>query len=376
MVWVGVWREALAQKWKRDLDPPCYSFGGKSGMLYDSEALQTHNLNKPLQVTQNPTSWEKKQNMTQSVASELTSKGPTRTAFLSLPGLCTGDLWHTAAAGLLLRQRPFPADVQYPVLITLPEDARRGIANGHVSAMYEYLTHLGLSCVVAKLPEAGPSADDEHCERIAAMMGPEEMGELLASQNDTRAGENFQNLWASLSPLELPRRLATTTDPRYILPPVHHYAATSILAIYFQRDLAGTHVYLRQTMTGDLPTESPTYQEAHHKVQKLRELVAKKRHDAGPGYEHARAILFIYRSIDQSPSRGNEFIMNPHQNASHDLFDQVQHAALQHGFVTVRVPHGLPAYRFLEDDLDLFDVKSLPDGPLKHKNFTAMFWAQ
>ena len=106
-----------------------------------------------------------------------------KTAVLSLPGFCTGDIWHTAAAGLLLRDRPFLAAGRCNVLITLPEDARQGIITGHASVMYDYLKHLGLTCIVAKLPAAGPAAGDEHCENAAALFIPQQIDRLLATQS-------------------------------------------------------------------------------------------------------------------------------------------------------------------------------------------------
>lgn len=296
---------------------------------------------------------------------------PMRTAFLSLPGLCTGDLWHTAAAGLLLQQKPFPPDVRYVVLITLPQDARPELLSRHVAAMYHYLTNVGLTCVVAKLPPAGV-VDDGHCERAAATISPEQMGEIFAARGEHGETGAFQVVWDSLSPVRLLQPGPTATAGKYILPPIHHYAATSIMMTFFKRGAADhdVHSYLRRTMTGDLPPKSPIHLDAQSKVQQLRELISRKRKDVGPGFEHARAVLFIYRNIEGARGPSNQFVMNPHQNASHDLFDQVRQAALRHGLITVRLPHGLPSELINENDLDLFD------GLLRDKRFTASFWAQ
>ncbi|KAM7216726.1 hypothetical protein V8F06_007836 [Rhypophila decipiens] len=305
-----------------------------------------------------------------------------RTGFLSLPGLCTGDLWHTAAAALLLNHwpnGPLATDDRYFVLITLPEDTRQEVINGRVSAMYNYLKNLGIICVVAKLPAAGPSADDAHCECAAARISHQQMDDLVVDLFEIGAptivysgSAPFQAKWTSLRTVQLLDSAISSDGGYHILPPVHHYAATPILAAYFSQSLTETHSYLRRTMSGKDVT---LHQDAEQKVQALRELISKKRRDAGAGFENARAILFIYRAIDGSGD-SHEFVMNPHQNTSRDLFYQVRKAAYDHGLVTIRVPHGLSADSMSPtDDLDLFGVMA-GSTHIKDKRFTASFWEQ
>jgi len=303
-----------------------------------------------------------------------------KTAFLSLPGICTGDIWHTAAAHLLWTLEPRDPKVQFVTLLTVPEDASQSILEpgvGRVPAMYEYLTNLGLPCVVAKLPAAGP-VDEEDCEQAAAMIGADQLDQLLTNQVNQRF-PCFHTLWQSLSPVQL---VSSTTkgvvggSRNHLLPPVHHYAATTVLASYFREDMP-LHVrkargdLLRNGLPGNLSRDDPIFLEVMQKVQQLRSLICRARSSAGSSLEQARVVLFIYRLVGRSQRN-----MNPHQDASRDIFDQVRQAALRRGLVTIRVPHGVPAGEIQDDDLDLFDVRGGPDGVIKDKRFVACFWAQ
>jgi hypothetical protein len=303
-----------------------------------------------------------------------------RITFLSLPGLCTGDVFHTAAAQILWNLYPNDPRVKMVTLITVPENAGPRVLDerfGLVPVMYNYFKNLNLPVIVAKIPII-QDGDEEDCERAAAKICGEQLQLLMTSQIDQRE-VGFSDLWLSLETLELKWNAQEPIDlaeASIILPPLHHYAATTIVTGYFNDKIsskANTSYAntLQGGLSGHLSIGDGIYQDATDKIGKLKTLIAKARTSAGPGFEAAKILLFVYRHSHDGPQS-----MNPRQNTCPGLLSQVRSLAQSQDLLTIRIPHGSPPNLLEDGDLDIFDVADPTQSRMKDKRYAPSFWTQ
>jgi hypothetical protein len=262
----------------------------------------------------------------------------------------------------------------------VPEDASLRVLHdqlGLVPAIHGYFTALGILLVVAKIP-AIKNGDEEDCERAAATDAGEQLNLLMASHKDQQ-NISFADLWQSLKTVasnSITSNLTEPSDVNLILPPLHHYAATTIKISYFRDTVSpGTRASrlrnLRIGLAGNLNCKDDIYQDGTNKIHRLKTLAPEARSSAGPGFENAKVVLFIYRLIDDGLRS-----MNLHQDAWPDLYSQVKTLALTQNLITIRVPHGVPPQLKERDDLDIFDVTNATEMRLKDKRYAAFFWSQ
>jgi hypothetical protein len=315
--------------------------------------------------------------------------GP-QTVFLSYPGFCTGDVWHTAAACLLAKKDASYTSMQWVILFTLPSNTP-DIADSKYANMFDYFQRLNLRCLLVKLP-AAITMGDEWCEEVAPRIEPQDLAicyndQLGHCKNGTHYGKGFRTLWESLQPVKLSayhvsKHINVKGLPKHVWPPLHHYTHTTLLASFMRRCL--------QPGQTNMP-KLKLLRNQHHaialdaqaKITQLRQLIRESRVSTGAGFESATAILFIYRATkhEKKPNVGS-FLMNPHQDATMGLFEQVQEIARRRGFVTIRVPQGLDARRIRANaDLDIFDElaslsQSQPGLAMKDRRFLPCFWSQ
>ncbi|RFU74657.1 hypothetical protein TARUN_7569 [Trichoderma arundinaceum] len=137
-----------------------------------------------------------------------------------------------------------------------------------VPTTYEYFTNLDLRCIVAKLPSSG-LVDDEYCEQAAARVPLEQLQNLLDSQ-EALPSKSFHALWPCLDPVRLmtsPTDTSGLGTPSYVLPPIHHYTATTVVANCLRKDAIAGNVeiqkaFLRNALSGGISLDDPIYLDA------------------------------------------------------------------------------------------------------------------
>lgn len=132
--------------------------------------------------------------------------------------------------------------------------------------------------------------DDGDCEHAVTKLGAKTLNKLVETQSANKVAL-FLSVWDSLDPIDwTSASVAEGVTPNlYILPPVHHYAATTIVASYFKPDLdhkvlGNRRQFLRIALQGNAPSDGVIWKDAARKVDELRVLISNARSSAGSAF--------------------------------------------------------------------------------------------
>jgi hypothetical protein len=298
------------------------------------------------------------------------AQSSSQSALLSLPGHCTGDVWHNAGAQILSQCYGNVYPYNFTILLALQSKGSNADDNARRQAVnFDYYRAIGAQCLLVKMD-----------------VGAEDLGNLISGISRTSltlyerlsvhqqqySTSNFDEIWPKLqtiSPSEAEEvREGHESFPAMFFPPLHYYVATTVLCSYLSlrvplAERKSRLESLSRGLRGPIDPTGPLGLEVQRKIQELKSRIAIQR--AANDFETAQAVLFNYR-------RG---FMNPNQDANDGIFQHVCQLAREHGFVVIRVAMGLSSADVLPSDFDLFDV-TFSQADILDKRYTSSFWAE
>lgn len=294
---------------------------------------------------------------------------------LTLPGTCTGDLWHHAAAQILGTMSFKPIVVIALGLISEERDLNDSVQRA--PAIHDYFCDAEVGFMTARisLPKGG---DKEFGEKMVNISAHRYSHLWLMHGKPPPWTEFFSNRWPTLQAMdsdsESDSTIANQRCPR-TRKALHYFLSTTILMKCMPAYLAnngrssaliglGERLGGRDITPGSLDGRLDC--DVDRKINELISLIASARASASPGFENARVVLFNWRGPSTYPGHAS---LESH-------FTQIRECAYRLGLLVIRVAAGVPWHEIQETDFDLFSVRSACGPSIRDKRFTPRFWTR
>ncbi|KAK3326826.1 hypothetical protein B0H66DRAFT_551767 [Apodospora peruviana] len=281
----------------------------------------------------------------------------TQTVFLTLPGTCTGDLWHHAAAQILHEAYGSKPYDLITVLGTISEERDFNHSIRRAPAVFNYFRQIRAPCVLARIsyPDGG---EFEFSEKMLDA-DSDQLLRLFREQQQAPhfKEEPFEVLWPKLEIIQPDMKAPEHKT-------LHYFLSTTIamqsLSLEIDREeRVARLVRLGDALAGGSSIDDEIDRDVSRKIDELRTLIALKRSST-----NARILLYNWRGPSTYPG---------HASLPSHLSQVTDHAS-RHGMLVIRVAAGVSGDEIQDTDLDLFDARAAGSSTIRDKRFTARFW--
>lgn len=282
---------------------------------------------------------------------------------LTLPGTCTGDLWHHAAAQIL--SASYAKTIVVIALGAISEERDFNESVRRAPAIFDYFRQIGVPCVLARisLPHGGETDFNEKMLDISA----HQYNHLMQSQQDSP--ESFARLWPKLQAMD---SNSTSGNQQAQSKALHYFLSTTIVMQYLSLEMSQAERSHRITKLGNLLGGSTTdhydseiQQDVDRKIRELSALIASIRASAAPEFAKAQVVLFNWRGPSTYPGHAS---LPTH-------FTQITEHAHRYGLLVIRIAAGVSGDEIQDTDFDIFDARGTGNS-IRSKRFTPRFWAR